>query len=283
MSAPHSFLGEYLRARRSLVQPGDFGIVSARARRVPGLRRSEVANLAGISQEYYLRLEQGRDRHPSHQVLGALVRALHLNTAALEHMSRLARIDAADLNAATVIGSSAIEPGLTELIDGLSDVPALLMSAEQDVLAANRLARAIRPNLLPGRNFLLEHFTDRARAESIEWEGDAQRAVANLRFHGDPRSSRFREVVGTLAVRDDTFRQLWARHDVEQQVVWGARLRLGSEGQVELICHSLLVPGGSGRTLLTLTAEPGSAAARSLRKFTAQEDCGEGTREENVA
>ncbi|MFJ3320133.1 MULTISPECIES: helix-turn-helix domain-containing protein [unclassified Curtobacterium] len=273
MPAQTSFLGEYLRARRALVRPADVGIDSSRARRVPGLRRSEVAGLAGISQEYYLRLEQGRDRRPSHQVLGAIVRALRLDDVALEHMHRLARLDEGGPTGSTTDDGAGppapVEPALLELVDGLSGVPAMLMSAEQDVLASNTLARAIRPRLLPGTNFLFHLFTDRARAEVIDWEDDARRAVANLRFHGDPRNARHREVVGTLAIRDATFRELWARHDVEQQVTWVARIRLATAEPVELTCHSLAVPGGSGRSVMTLTAEPGTAAALALQRFTA--------------
>jgi transcriptional regulator with XRE-family HTH domain len=257
-------LGAYLRARRALVRPTDVAIIASRTRRVPGLRRSEVAQLAGISQEYYLRLEQGRDRRPSHQVLTAIGRALLLGPVAVEHMHRLARLD--DDAPFPATASAPVLEGLTGLVDGLTDLPALVVSAEQDVLAANLLAQLVRPRLLPGSNLLFEHFSTRGRADAVAWTDDAHRAVANLRFHGDPRSARYQEVVGTLAIRDETFRSLWARHDVERQVTWPVRMRFGTSGPLDFVCHSLTVPGGSGQSLITMTAESGTAGARFLQR-----------------
>ncbi|PZE95199.1 transcriptional regulator [Curtobacterium sp. MCBD17_008] len=264
VTAPSAHLGDYLRARRALVRPTDVAIISSRTRRVPGLRRSEVAQLAGISQEYYLRLEQGRDRRPSHQVLAAIGRALLLDPVAVEHMHRLAKFDEQDAPYA-VPAKAAVVDGLTDLVDGLTDLPALVISADQDVLAANPLARLVRPRLQPGSNVLFELFSSHGRADAVAWADDARRAVANLRFHGDPRSTRYQEVVGTLAIRDDTFRTLWARHDVERQVVWPAQIRVGTLGAVDFVCHSLAVPGPSGQSLVTLTAKAGSAGARLLQ------------------
>lgn len=281
MTAPSAHLGDYLRARRALVRPTDVAIVSSRTRRVPGLRRSEVAQLAGISQEYYLRLEQGRDRRPSHQVLTSIGRALLLDPVAVEHMHRLARLD--DDSPFPVPASAPVLEGLTGLVDGLTDLPALVVSAEQDVLAANLLARLVRPRVLPGSNLLFEHFSTRGRAEAFAWADDARRAVANLRFHGDPRSPRYREVVGTLAIRDETFRSLWARHDVERSVTWPLRVHVGTSGPLDFVCHSLTVPGGTGQSLITMTAATRTAGARFLQRARERSQAEAVTDAEHVA
>ena len=141
------------------------------------------------------------------------------------------------------------------------------MSANQDVIAANPLALAIRPGLVPGVNFLLRVFSDQARENVIDWDENARRSLANLRYYGDPNDPRFREVVGMLSVRDRHFREMWARHDVEQQITWTSRIAIGQYGTVELVCHSLYVPGSGGRFLMTLTAEPGSVAETALRSL----------------
>src|ERR1700742_3600961 len=148
MATKGNALGDYLRARRGQVRPGDVGLVAGARRRVRGLRREELAMLAGISAEYYLRLEQGRDTNPSPQILDALARALQLDIKGAEYLYQLAG------------GSLGLQPDLETAADGLDvlidqfSMPAIIANRYQDVLAANAIARALSPGFVPGQNFL---------------------------------------------------------------------------------------------------------------------------------
>src|ERR1700759_90283 len=150
MASKASALGDYLRARREQVRPEDVGLDSGPRRRVPGLRREELATLAGISADYYLRLEQGRDKHPSSQVLHALADALRLDTKATAHLHRLAGLQATR-SAQSLAGTAA--DGIDLLIDQIP-LPTIVANRYQDVLAANAIARALSPGFAPGGNFL---------------------------------------------------------------------------------------------------------------------------------
>jgi transcriptional regulator with XRE-family HTH domain len=143
-------LGDYLRARRQQIRPEDVGLIGGARRRVAGLRREELALLAGISVDYYLRLEQGRDKHPSPEVLNALAGALKLDVKATEHLHQLAAPKAARAQPGS--GETAAD-GTDELIDQLP-MPAIVASRCSDVVAANPLARALMCGFVPGQNFL---------------------------------------------------------------------------------------------------------------------------------
>src|SRR5947209_12485370 len=141
-------LGDYLRARRDRVRPEEVGLIAGDRRRVPGLRREELALLAGISTDYYLRLEQGRDQHPSAQVLDALAEALQLDTEATAHLHRLARPTSRRRARPRV---ERVPAGIAQLL-GQLPLPALVTSKHMDVLAANSLAGALSPNFAVGHN-----------------------------------------------------------------------------------------------------------------------------------
>jgi transcriptional regulator with XRE-family HTH domain len=143
-------LGDYLRARREQVRPEDVGLVAGARRRVPGLRREELAMLAGISAEYYLRLERGLDRNPSDQVLDALARALRLDVQATEYIYRLANATGSRRPQTAV---ETVADDLDQVID-LFPISAAVVSRCQDVLAANPCARALSPEFAVGENFL---------------------------------------------------------------------------------------------------------------------------------
>src|ERR1700757_3510121 len=172
MAAEANALGEYLRARRQQVRPEDVGLVPGTRRRVTGLRREELAMLAGISSEYYLRLEVGRDKHPSAQVLDALARALRLNTKATHHLHNLAN----PAGSGTSDVETAAAYGLAEVINHFS-TPAVVVNRYLDILAANPITRALSPEFTPGENFLRWRLLEPAARELY---GDWDEATASL-------------------------------------------------------------------------------------------------------
>src|ERR1700758_696708 len=178
MAARANVLGDYLRARREQVQPEDVGLVAGSRRRVAGLRREERALLAGISSDYYLRLEQGRDKNPSPQVLDALARALRLDIKATEYLHQLATWTGGRRDAS---GVEVAADGTEGLIEQFA-MTAIVASGCQDVLAANRIARALSPGFAPGRNFLSWRLLDPAARELyVDWDQATDVAVSGLR------------------------------------------------------------------------------------------------------
>ncbi|NAZ84877.1 MmyB family transcriptional regulator [Kineococcus indalonis] len=257
-------IGAFLRARRDALQPEDVGLAREPGRRVPGLRREEVARLARISPEYYLRLEQGRDHLPSEQVLAALAGALRLDAAGREYLLGLALPSLRPRPGAG--GPAPVDPALVAVVEHLGGVAAFVADANKDVVAANALARAAGSGAwAPGRNLVLDAFAPRVKACLPGWERLARRMVAALRLSGDPVDPRLQEVVGTLSVRDEDFRRWWAAHEVEA-VTSGrvhCHLREGA-GPVELRWQDLDVPGRTGHVLTVVHADPGSPGEAAL-------------------
>jgi transcriptional regulator with XRE-family HTH domain len=206
-------LGRYLRARRDLVSPAQVGLLSGARRRVPGLRREEVALLAGISPDYYLRLERGRDRNPSPQVLESLARVLQLDDVERTYLLGLA---SARPRAPRRKRPEHVPARAHQLLAHLQ-IPAFVEGRAFDVLASNALAVALSPRLRPGRNRLRSLLLDpEERAFHDDWETATAQAVATLRstIGDDIDDPRFVELVGELALASQRFRTLWARHDV---------------------------------------------------------------------
>lgn len=261
-SPPSNALGEYLRARRALVDPAAAGVRVTGVRRTPGLRREEVATLAGISADYYLRLEQGRDRNPSAQVLDALARVLGLDATAAAYLRSLSGARSAPRRAPREI----VPVGIRQLLDALT-LPAVVESRRFDVLAANRLATALSPCLRPGANRLRSLFLDPDEREMYpDWETAVGSLVAAFRASigtdvDDPGTTR---LVGELSMVSEPFRRLWARHDV--RAVSGAAVRMlhPHVGPLELRREKLAIGDADGQLLAIYHAEPGSDSARSL-------------------
>jgi len=257
-------LGEYLRARRELVTPESVGIPRFGVRRVPGLRREEVAMLAGISADYYLRLEQGRDRKPSVQVLESLARVLRLDEAATEYLLGLA----ADKPRRTRRRArrETVAPGIGKLLDSLA-MPAFLEGRYFDVLAANDLATAISPRLTAGRNRLRDVFLDPAeQALYPEWELATVGLVAGFResVGTDTDDSRFIELVGELSLASERFRKLWGRHDVLARRGAPVTFNHPQVGELTLNREKLAVGGSAGQLLVIYHADRGSVNAEKL-------------------
>ncbi len=207
-------LGAYLRARRAAVTPEQAGIPGGAGRRVPGLRREEVAMLAGISADYYLRLERGRDTRPSAQVLDALARVLRLDDVERDYLHGLA--DPRPRRRARHPRPERVPPRLQGLLDGLG-LPAFLEGRAYDVLASNALAVAFSPRLRPGENRLRSLLLDPGeQAFQREWAAAAACFIATFRdsVRDDVDDPRVVELVGELSLSSGRFRELWARHDV---------------------------------------------------------------------
>jgi transcriptional regulator with XRE-family HTH domain len=208
-------LGEYLRARRALVTPEQVGLPGGTHRRVTGLRREEVALLAGISADYYLRLERGRDRNPSAQVLESLGRVLHLDEVETEYLLDLVTPRSRPRRHHRPVQ---VPARLHHLLAAI-DVPAFIESRHFDVLASNPLAVAFSPRIVPGQNRLWSLLLD---PEEREFHDDWDTAVSSFvaafrRSVGDDASdARTVELVGELSLASARFRSLWARQDVRR-------------------------------------------------------------------
>jgi transcriptional regulator with XRE-family HTH domain len=270
MATKGNALGDYLRARRGQVRPEDVGLIAGARRRVRGLRREELATLAGISSEYYLRLEQGRDKNPSAQILEALARALQLDIKSTEYLHQLAsptgsRREQPDLETAA--------DGTDQLIDQFS-MPAIVASRCLDVLAANPVARALSPGFTPGQNFLRYRLLEPAAREFfVNWDQATDVAVSGLReaAGSDPDDPRLRALVDELSRASPRFRELWARAEVgyRADVV---HMRHPDVGDVYLHPNRFNIPHSGGQHMLTYRAEPGSdsaAAIETLRSLSA--------------
>ncbi|GII54254.1 transcriptional regulator [Planotetraspora thailandica] len=262
-----SKLGDYLRVRRERLRPEDVGLPGSDRRRVPGLRREEVALLAGISVEYYLRLEQGRDQHPSDQVLESIARALQLDADAEIYLRELAR-PVRPARRRAVARAEQVSGSVQSLIDDWATTPALVHGRYMTTLAANAMAIALSPFFAPGVNTMRAAFLEPEMREFYrDWEGMTAKSVSYLRSvigaaDDDPRLI---ELVGELSLRSDRFRMLWARHDVRHQTSGVSRLLHPQVGALDLRYEKLAIPGAAGQMLVTYHAEPGSLSHEKLR------------------
>ncbi|MBO9556259.1 helix-turn-helix transcriptional regulator [Cellulomonas sp.] len=254
-------LGTYLRARRGLVSPERAGVVAHGRRRVPGLRREEVAMLAGISADYYLRLERGRDRNPSPQVLDALARVLELSHVERDYLHGLAQPEPRARRPRRRV--ERVPERLHHLLRAL-DVPAFVEGRAFDVLASNDLARALSPRLRPGENRLRSLLLDPEEREfQVDWEAATAGFVAAFRSSVGQAvdDARVVELVGELSLASGHFRELWARHDVRPLSGGTTTVRHPVVGELELHRDKLPV---DDVVLVVYYADTGSASAERL-------------------
>jgi transcriptional regulator with XRE-family HTH domain len=255
-------LGDYLRARRERLRPEDVGLVAGSRRRVAGLRREELALLAGISADYYLRLEQGRDKNPSAQVLDALARALRLDIKATEYLHQLAGLATARHHDA---GVEALPEGTQELIDQFP-MPAIVASRCLEVLLANAMAQSLSPGFVPGTNFLRWRLLEpEARELYVDWDEATEVAVSGLReaAGSDPDDPHLRALIDELSAASERFRELWARAEVGYRV---GVLHMCHPKVGDLYLHRfrLNIPHAGGAHVLIYRADPGSESASAL-------------------
>ncbi|MDG4809365.1 helix-turn-helix transcriptional regulator [Micromonospora sp. WMMD1120] len=256
-------LGEYLRSRRELVRPQDVGLPAGGRRRVAGLRREELAMLAGISADYYLRLEQGRGQRPSAQVLDALARVLQLDADSTAYLHELA---APKPRRRARRRTEQVPVGIAQMIDQMP-LPAFVQNKYLDVLAANALGRALSPSYHPGTNLLRAVFLDPAERDlHQDWDRATADAVAGLRAVSatDVEDPYLAALVGDLSLRSERFRRLWARHDVHKRVGGTSSIKHPEVGLMHLRHEKLAITGTDGQLLVIYHAEPHTAAAQAL-------------------
>lgn len=263
MAQVASALGEYLRARREQLRPEEVGLVAGSRRRVAGLRREELATLAGISSTYYLRLEQGRVTNPSNQVVESLARALHLDAKATRYLHNLAAPRGGDTSALEVAAH-----GLAEVIDEFL-MPAIVANRYRDVVAANPIARALSAEFTPGQNSLRWRLLDPAAREFyVNWDEATAVAVSGLRelSAACPNDPRMQAHIAELSDASPRFRELWGRADVGYRL--GIHhMRHPEVGDLYLYRYRLNAPYPGGDHVLMYRAEHGSDSARALEKL----------------
>ncbi|WP_199444539.1 helix-turn-helix transcriptional regulator [Umezawaea beigongshangensis] len=266
-------LGDFLRARREALKPQDVGLPEHGRRRVKGLRREEVAMLAGVSSDYYVRLEQGRESSPSAQVVDAVARALRLDVAATEHLWLLVRPAEAGVWQHTQ--SRAVHAQLRQLMDGWTTSPAFVLGPALDLLACNAMARALHEGFARADNLARMVFLDPAGREFYqEWERAAHSCVAEIRaaYGHDPHSTRIAEVVAELSAASPEFVELWARHDVKPKTQESKHLRHPHVGDLHILFSAFGVNGAPHQQLVVYQAEPASPTAEAFERLRARAD-----------
>ncbi len=264
-------LATFLRTRRTRLRPGDVGLPDGGRRRTPGLRRQEVAQLAGMSVDYYIRLEQARGPQPSRQVLAALARALMLTADEREYLFRLA--GQSPPPAASPVRE--ISPGIRNLLDSLPETPAYVVDAKYDVLAWNALATHFIGDLseVPESDRNMIRWIFRLPTTAVPWSDPetvrfTRSTVADLRagyarYPGDPGiQGLVTELLGT----SPQFAQMWQAHDVQSRRPLVKRVDHPLTGPLEFECQVLHIPD-TGQRLITYCAAPGSPTQAAFRRL----------------
>jgi transcriptional regulator with XRE-family HTH domain len=263
-------LGEFLRASRARVSPADVGLGDGRGRRVSGLRREEVARLAGVSVDYYTRLEQGRHASPSESVVEALARALQLDQGQRAHLYDLSKPSLR--HAPEPPRVQRVRPAVHQMLDSMVDHPAFVLGRRTDVLAANALARALITDFdrFPARqrNYTRWIVLDpQAQAVYEDWETVAADVVGTLRLDAGrhPDDPLLNALVGELAIKSPQFRKWWDNHQVHERTHGTKRMRHPDIGRITIHYESMVLPGDPDQTLFVYTTDPGSTSADNMR------------------
>ncbi|MGO4595152.1 helix-turn-helix transcriptional regulator [Leifsonia sp. 2TAF2] len=261
-----SELGEFLKSSRSRTSPADVGIAVGGRRRVAGLRREEVAQIIGVSVDYYSRLEQGRELSPSAQVADALGRAFLLDEHGLAHLYRLARLTPRRGPATTNV----VDPTLWALMTEWAEYPTVLLGHAFDVIAANSLAEALFLGFPPRRNLIESMFLDSAsHALYRDWTETAANTVAGFRLlhAAQPDDTRIRDVLQRLESGSPEFRSMWSDHLARGRRLAVKRLRHPVVGDLELQIQTFDVRSAPGQELIVYRAEPGTTSAAALARL----------------
>ncbi|MBM7830576.1 transcriptional regulator with XRE-family HTH domain [Agromyces cerinus] len=263
---------EFLRTRRARITPEQAGLPAYGGnRRVSGLRREEVAMLAGVSVDYYTRLERGSLAGASDTVLEALARALQLDDAESAHLFDLARAaNASPTSRRPRPKTGEVRPTLQRVLDAITEAPAIISTNRTDYLAANALGRALYSVVFaaPQPNGARFAFLDPAAQEFYpDWDRVTQDVVAALRGEAgrNPYDKRLTDLVGELSTRSERFRTLWAAHNVRHHRTGVKRLHHPIVGALELSFEAMELPADPGLKLSIFTAEPNSVSADALK------------------
>ncbi len=262
-------IGEFLSARRARIQPGDVGLISYGQRRVPGLRREELARLAGVSVDYYVKLEQGRRPGVSDAILDALCTALRLDDAERAHLYNLAR-PSGTRSAHPARPVEHIRPGLRRLVESMPDTPSFVVGRSMDFLTWNVLADAlIGMSSMPAatRNGAHHIFLDPAARDLYpDWEEVAEETVGYLRLTAGrhPDDPVVANMTGQLAVKSDDFRRLWAQQSVRDKTSGTKLIRHHVVGLLEFQYETLISPGDD-QILVAYTSPAGSTTDERMR------------------
>ncbi|GAB3046992.1 helix-turn-helix transcriptional regulator [Intrasporangium mesophilum] len=267
---------EFLMTRRARITPEQVGLPAGRGRRVPGLRRSEVATIAGLSVEYYARLERGQIAGASTGVLDALARALQLDDTERAHLLDLARaadgIPTSGRPRRRAAGKPASRPSLQWALESIRDGVAFVRDPHQNLLATNLLARAFYSPVIGegGRlpNLARFQFLDPASRDFYpDWDLFAEMCVGIMRAEAgrDPHDRGLQDLVGELSTRSEVFRRLWSAHNVRTHGSGTKRFNHPVVGELTLAYEELAITAEPGLVLLVYTAEPGSPSAERLQ------------------
>jgi len=267
---------EFLISRRARITPEDAGLPAGGRRRVDGLRRGEVATLAGVSVEYYSRLERGMIAGASSSVLEAVARALQLSDAERSHLFDLARAADGNSLAARPRGRRTVRPehrkSLQQLLSAFTDGIAVVRDQRQNILATNSLARAFYTSVIGDGSGLpnlarFQFLDPESRNFYPDWDLFAGMCVAVMRADAgrDPHDREMQDLVGELSTRSDTFRQLWGAHDVRSHGSGTKRFHHPDVGELILSYEELVITADPGTVLMVYTAEPGSTSAERLK------------------
>lgn len=264
---------QFLTGMRARLTPEQAGVVLfGGERRVPGLRREEVAQLAGVSTAYYTRMERGDLRGVSESVLRALARALHMDDAETQHLFDLARASSAGRTATSRTRGRPLLPArAAQLLDTMSDVPAIALGRLGDPLGSNALGRALFPDLFPEGAPPLNHtrylfLDDRSREFYVDWERSAREVVSGLRLLAghDPADRALTALVGELATHSPEFRAWWAGHTVRIHATGDKTLRHPVVGELTVGYDSLSFASAPQVQLVTYLPQPGTPSADAL-------------------
>jgi transcriptional regulator with XRE-family HTH domain len=263
-----SEIRDFLTSRRARIKPEDVGLQTYGPRRVPGLRREEVATLAGVSVDYYNRMERGNLGGASESVLDALATALRLDDAERAHLYDLARASQPSAARRRRVAKQNVRPSVQWILDSMSGSAAIAESGRLDALATNRLGRALYSHLFDGSgrpvNFARFIFLDpRAKGFFADWERAAKDCVALLRLEAgrDPFDRELSDLVGELSTRSEEFRGQWAAHNVRLHNRGEKCFNHPVVGELELSYNRIELPADPGLTIFVYTADPGSKSA----------------------
>lgn len=263
----------FLSSRRAKITPQQAGLQSySRNRRVPGLRRSEVADLAGVSVEYYSQLERGNLAGASDNVLDALARALQLDEAEQAHLADLARAAGPASRARRKPSALQVRPSVARILELMTEIPAFVNNGRGDVIAANPLAQALYAPMSddparPANHARFAFLNPRARDFWADWERIASDTVAMMRTEAgrDPYDRALIDLVGELSTRSEDFRTRWAAHDVRLHRIGVKQFHHPVVGDLSLNFETMQLIADPGLTVTVLSAPAGSADDDALR------------------